>query len=112
MNKERNISIDIIKGIGIILMVGGHCGMPFTHFIYLFHMAIFFMASGYCFNASNSETMQDVLSFVKRKFIVRAWSLVGNVYVCGDYCSSAFKRDVEKIEREIGEKIFSGEING
>lgn len=41
MNKERNISIDIIKGIGIILMVGGHCGMPFTHFIYLFHMAIF-----------------------------------------------------------------------
>ena len=68
MNKERNISIDIIKGIGIILMVGGHCGMPFTHFIYLFHMAIFFMASGYCFNASNSETMQDVLSFVKRKF--------------------------------------------
>lgn len=49
-------------------MVGGHCRMPFTHFIYLFHMAIFFMASGYCFNASNSETMQDVLSFVKRKF--------------------------------------------
>lgn len=37
---------------------------------------------------------------------------MGNVYVCGDYCSSAFKRDVEKIEREIGEKIFSGEING
>lgn len=56
--KNRNISIDIIKGIGIILMVGGHCGMPFTHFIYLFHMAIFFMASGYCFNASNSETMR------------------------------------------------------
>lgn len=68
MNKERNISIDIIKGIGIILMVGGHCGMPFTHFIYLFHMAIFFMASGYCFNAANSETLQGVLSFVKRKF--------------------------------------------
>lgn len=66
--KNRNINIDIIKGIGIILMVGGHCGMPFTHFIYLFHMAIFFMASGYCFNESNSETMQDVLSFVKRKF--------------------------------------------
>ena len=66
--KNRNINIDIIKGIGIILMVGGHCGMPFTHFIYLFHMAIFFMASGYCFNASNSEAMQDVLGFVKRKF--------------------------------------------
>lgn len=88
--KNRNINIDIIKGIGIILMVGGHCGMPFTHFIYLFHMAIFFMASGYCFNASNSETMQDVLSFVKRKF-KRLWfpyvlwtavySLLHNVFI-------------------------------
>lgn len=76
--KNRNINIDIIKGIGIILMVGGHCGMPFTHFIYLFHMAIFFMASGYCFNASNSETMQDVLSFVKRKFKPKKY--LGDLY--------------------------------
>jgi fucose 4-O-acetylase-like acetyltransferase len=90
VNKERNINIDIIKGIGIILMVGGHCGMPFTHFIYLFHMAIFFMASGYCFNASNSETMQDVLSFVKRKFKglwfpyvlwMTVFSLLHNVFI-------------------------------
>ncbi len=82
--KNRNINIDIIKGIGIILMVGGHCGMPFTRFIYLFHIS----------------------------HIVRAGSLVDCVYVCGDYCSSALKRDVEKIERKTGEKIFSGEING
>lgn len=88
--KTRNINIDIIKGIGIILMVGGHCGMPFTHFIYLFHMAIFFMASGYCFNASNSETLQGVLSFVKRKFKglwlpyvlwTTVFSLLHNVFV-------------------------------
>lgn len=67
MNKERNTNIDIIKGIGIILMVGGHCGMPFTHFIYLFHMAIFFMASGFCFKASNSDSVQSTLKFVGRK---------------------------------------------
>ena len=35
-----------------------------------------------------------------------------NVYVCWDYCSGAYKCDVEKIERKTGEKIFSGEING
>lgn len=68
--KNRNINIDIIKGIGIILMVGGHSR------------------------------------------IVRAGSLVDCVYVCGGYCSSALKHDVEKIETETGEKIFSGEING
>lgn len=35
-----------------------------------------------------------------------------NVYVWWDYCSGAYKCDVEKIERKTGEKIFSGEING
>ena len=34
------------------------------------------------------------------------------VYVCWNSSSSVVKYDVEKIERETGEKIFSGEING
>lgn len=67
MNEKRNTNIDIIKGIGIILMVGGHCKMPFTHFIYLFHMAIFFIASGFSFKSSNSDSVQDTLKFVGRK---------------------------------------------
>ena len=41
MEKVRDATIDILKGIGIILMVAGHCGAPFTSYIYLFHMAIF-----------------------------------------------------------------------
>ena len=36
---KRNVSIDIIKGIGIFLMVSGHGGAPYTHFIYLFHIS-------------------------------------------------------------------------
>lgn len=40
--QKRNLVIDILKGLGIILMVAGHSGFPFTRFIYLFHMAIFF----------------------------------------------------------------------
>ena len=114
MNKERNISIDIIKGIGIILMVGGHCGMPFTHFIYLFHMAIFFMASGYCFNASNSETMQDVLSFVKRKFKglwfpyvlwTAVFSLLHNVFIkTGIYFPDPWS--ISEIEKNIIKSFF------
>ena len=112
--KNRNINIDIIKGIGIILMVGGHCGMPFTHFIYLFHMAIFFMASGYCFNASNSETMQDVLSFVKRKFKglwfpyvlwTAVFSLLHNVFIkTGIYSSDPWL--ISEIEKNIIKSFF------
>lgn len=65
--KKRDVSIDIIKGIGIFLMVAGHGGAPFTHFIYLFHMAIFFIASGYLFNGKHSESTESVFIFFKRK---------------------------------------------
>lgn len=40
----------IVKGIGIILMVIGHASSPFHDFIYLFHMPLFFMISGFFFN--------------------------------------------------------------
>lgn len=64
---ERNNNIDIIKGLGIILMVLGHCGFPFTHFIYLFHMPIFFIASGYCYNQKYSENISGVANIcIKR----------------------------------------------
>lgn len=112
--KNRNISIDIIKGIGIILMVGGHCGMPFTQFIYLFHMAIFFMASGYCFNASNSETIQSVLSFVKRKFKglwfpyvlwTAVFSLLHNVFIkIGIYSPEPWS--ISEIGKNIIKSLF------
>lgn len=66
--RKRNVSIDVIKGMGIFLMVSGHCGAPCTHFIYLFHMAIFFIASGYLFNEKHSNNFQAFINFAKRKF--------------------------------------------
>ena len=67
--KDRNSVIDLLKAFGIVLMVFGHSGFPFTKFIYLFHMAIFFMASGFCFNERNSESFHDFVVFLKRKFL-------------------------------------------
>lgn len=50
--QHRNISIDIAKGIGIILVVLGHTKGPkeLINFIYCFHMPLFFFISGYLFN--------------------------------------------------------------
>ena len=45
---KRNEDIDVVKGIAIILMVVGHTFMPGRNFIYLFHMAVFIIASGFC----------------------------------------------------------------
>ena len=50
MAKQRDPVIDSMRGIGIVLMVLGHSGFPGTDFIYLFHMALFFMLSGWFFS--------------------------------------------------------------
>lgn len=59
--------IDIIKGLAIILMVMGHAGFPYTHFLYLFHMAVFFMASGYCWNARHSQSLTSCIHYIVKK---------------------------------------------
>lgn len=52
MIKERDVTLDIAKGIGIILMVFGHSRCPegFCSFIRFFNMPLFFFISGYLFN--------------------------------------------------------------
>ncbi len=59
----RNKSIDVAKGLGIILVVYAHLlNCPIKNEIYLFHMPLFFFLSGYFFSVKNS-----VWSFIKKK---------------------------------------------
>ncbi len=67
LNKTRFDKIDIIKGLGIILMVCGHCNAPFTGWLYMFHMPIFFIASGYCWNSRNSQDFSSMVNYIWRK---------------------------------------------
>ena len=65
MNRDQNI--DLVKGVCIILMVMGHAGAPFRDFIYLFHMAVFFIVAGYLYNTKYSDSFPGVMSFwIKR----------------------------------------------
>lgn len=51
-NSNRNVIYDVIKAIGIIAIVLGHC-FPYgdvVRFVYGFHLAIFFFVSGLQFN--------------------------------------------------------------
>lgn len=61
-NKARQVDLDIAKGIAIILMVLGHSGGSgeFMRFVYLFHMAVFVIASGYCYNEAYSRGKWDI----------------------------------------------------
>lgn len=64
---ERDVTIDILKGIAIILMVLGHSGISeeIVRFIYLFHMSVFVIATGYCYNENYSKG--NWLIFLKKR---------------------------------------------
>ena len=52
MQIVKSASLTYLKGMAIILMVLGHsgCGIPYvTEFIYMFHMPLFFILSGFVF---------------------------------------------------------------
>ena len=65
--KSRNNYISIAKAIGIILMVVGHSGCPSVigNFIYLFHMPLFFVCSGYFYREIADKV--SLLHFYKKR---------------------------------------------
>ena len=46
--------VDIAKGIGILLVVYGHAMGPGMKYVYLFHLPLFMMLSGYVYNPDQS----------------------------------------------------------
>lgn len=65
VHSSRNIHLDIVRAFAIILMVVGHSGCPATQFIYLFHIAVFFMVSGYFYHAP--YTPKELVCYCIRK---------------------------------------------
>lgn len=67
---KRNSVVDIMKGIAIILVVIGHTYVKYIYnFISLFHVAIFFIISGYCFNNAYLETRYSFLELLKKRLL-------------------------------------------
>lgn len=71
----RNLALDAIKGLCIILMVVGHSGAPYAleKMISSFHMPAFFIISGFLFK---EKYMTEVLVFIKRKMKTIWWPYV------------------------------------
>lgn len=67
MYNERVEIIDVAKGIGIFLVVTGHCIFQYAGIIYLFHMALFFFLSGYCYNEKYNENFQMIWILLKKR---------------------------------------------
>ncbi|MCF0193574.1 MAG: acyltransferase family protein [Bacteroidaceae bacterium] len=52
--------IDWAKARGIILVVLGHMHSPLSHWIFVFHMPMFFMISGYLYK--HTGTVSEVIN--------------------------------------------------
>lgn len=80
---QRDLTWDAIKGIAIMLMVVGHSGCPsyLRNFIYLFHMGLFYYASGHFFKVKG---MAGFLPYLKKKLTGLYWPFVkwGGGYSC------------------------------
>lgn len=49
-NNQRYVFVDILKGIGAIAVVMGHCWLWAIPYVYDFHLALFFLIAGYLYN--------------------------------------------------------------
>ena len=77
--KERNISIDVARGIALLLMVIGHLGIKKwpIQYIYAFHMPLFFVISG--MTIRRAERLSDY--FMKRiKRLIVPYILLASIY--------------------------------
>lgn len=64
--RQRDTSVDVLKGIGIILIILGHLdasgiGGSFIAYLYTFHVALFFVAAGYTWRAKPGLSFASVL---------------------------------------------------
>ena len=90
MEKNRNITFDVAKGIGIVLVVIGHyipeCApvwyIDCMRFVYRFHMPLFFIIAGFFFDRSVKQVSYGALVWSKFKrlmvpYFILSWAVIG-----------------------------------
>ena len=85
---SRDTAIDIAKAIGILLMILGHCTVPWSvrKFISSFHMPIFLIFSGYFFKDQDiTTTISKGFNQLIKPYLITSFFLVLLHIVSQDY---------------------------
>ena len=73
---QRDRTLDIVKGLAIVLLVLVHSssssGHAWTKFLLLFGVSVFFIASGLCFKSENLSDRNTALTWLKKR-LLRLW---------------------------------------
>lgn len=78
---KRDIALDIAKGIAMLLVIIGHCDnlyfSPTHHFIYSFHMPLFFLASGYLYKVRGvKETLKKDFKHLAIPYVMTCIAII------------------------------------
>ncbi len=66
---QRDESADIAKGIGMLFVIGGHCGFELSNFIsYSFHMPLFYFIAGFFLGGYVQGNLGSGM-FIKKKVV-------------------------------------------
>lgn len=102
MKTKRNATIDIMKGIGIILVMLGHQNLPINTFIYSFHMPLFFIIGGYLYKANS------ILSSIKKDFrrLIIPYIFASSLIIGNELLMSIIKSDNSYVFNSIIASIY------
>ena len=104
---QRIESFDILKGIGIILMIMGHTYGPDTkifYFIYAFHMPLFFIVTGYFYK---QESFSILLRKNRDQLLLPYLALCAIIIVLTQFRQPhSIKTDIENAINGIGPGWF------
>lgn len=116
---------NIVKGIGIILVVMGHVCEPLVSYIYMFHLPLFFFVSGFLYNEDKygDDPYLNVAARVKSswlKYVICYWCIIllHNVFyrlnMLEDGACYFSKTDMistmAKAALGIGDELFGGTL--
>lgn len=106
MIKDRDKTLDIAKGIFIILVVLGHSTFPYTDVIYWFHMPAFFIVSGTLYK-ENSIKLAKLTVTLFVPFLVY---ILINVFV--RFFTNPDFNELDDFIMLLGKHLYNGKIIG
>ena len=103
--------LDCVKAIGMILVYIGHCHIPGVNkYIYLFHMPLFFIISGYLWNIEKNKSMNFKTFFQKKfkSYIIPYFKIASVCFVVWGVCINYFRLNgfSDEYLRQIAQYIF------
>ena len=106
MKGNRNITFDMMKGIGILLVIIGHLahGYGLSPIIYVFHMPLFFIVSGYFY-----KPKQPLVLFKRDvKLLLLPYALVAALILMYGVSMAWVRHDASKFTYWLEAFLYAG----